>query len=343
MIRRLGHRALRTADRLVHPGGRGIILLYHRIAADTCDPYGLCVSPAAFEEHLQAIGAAGRPLSAGAFADAVGRNALPDRSICITFDDGYADNVEVAEPLLARYDVPATIFVTTGRAGRDREFWWDELERIFLDTPQLPATLDLDLGATTLRRVIDTAAGPDRPAPVRSPGWRLLDPVAPSPRHAAFRQAYEALQPLPPDERDRAIDALATWAASDRSVRPARRAMDPGEVAALDRRGRVEIGAHTVTHPALPSQPPHLQRGEIERSKRDLEAWTGHEVAGFAYPYGLYDDSAVAAVRGAGFRYACSCIFRHVRPGSDVFLLPRIDAPAGDGDAVARLLRRQLA
>ena len=51
----------------------------------------------------------------------------------VTFDDGYADNLWNAKPLLERYDVPAAVFVTTGYAGQDREFWWDELETLLLE------------------------------------------------------------------------------------------------------------------------------------------------------------------------------------------------------------------
>lgn len=344
-MRALAHRARRAADRLVRPGGRGIVLLYHRVADEPSDPYGLCVTPAAFEEHLEAIRAAGRPLRARDLAAGVAARALPDRAICITFDDGYADNVEAAEPLLHRYDIPATIFVTTGTAGREREFWWDELERVFLATAELPPVLDIRIG----RNRIECPVGALAPAPgphrrQRGPGgWHLGDPDVPSARHSSFRHVYQAVQPLPPGERDEVMAAIVAWAGAERIVRPSRRALEPAEVAALDRRGLVEVAAHTVNHPALPAQPPAVQRAELERSKRDLEEWTGHAIAGFAYPYGLYDDVAVAHARSVGYRYACACTHRHVRPGAEVFELPRIEVrPGSDGDTVARLLRHQL-
>jgi hypothetical protein len=65
-------------------------------------------------------------------------------------------------------------------------------------------------------------------------------------------------------------------------------------------------------------------------------------VHGFAYPYGLYDDTSVAAARAAGFAFACSGLYRPVDPAADLFLIPRMEAAAMDGDALGRILRWQL-
>ena len=48
----------------------------------------------------------------------------------VTFDDGYADNLYEALPVLQRFDIPATVFVSTDAVVQAREFWWDELERL---------------------------------------------------------------------------------------------------------------------------------------------------------------------------------------------------------------------
>jgi peptidoglycan/xylan/chitin deacetylase (PgdA/CDA1 family) len=54
--------------------------------------------------------------------------------VILTFDDGYADNLLVAKPHLEAYDVPATVFVSSGFLGGGREFWWDRLERVTVHT-----------------------------------------------------------------------------------------------------------------------------------------------------------------------------------------------------------------
>lgn len=333
----------RRADRIVRPGGRAVILLYHRVAEDRSDPYGLCVTPAHFAEHLEAVRAVGQPFPLHALARAVIAGTVPDGAVCITFDDGYVDNLRVAKPLLESNDTPATVFMTTGRAGRDREFWWEELQRAFFEPVELPAELELTIGGE--RRVWRfgtdaTYAGDD---PRRVAAWHLLDEDTPSLRHAAFREAYASIKPLPQAERTRVLDALLAWAGISRqTVRESRRALEPAEVVELASGGLVEIGAHTVNHPALPSQPADVQREEIARSKADVEAWLGTEVPGFAYPYGLYDDTAVAAARSARFTYACSCDGGPARRGSDPHILPRVEVMDCDGDRLAELLSREL-
>jgi peptidoglycan/xylan/chitin deacetylase (PgdA/CDA1 family) len=344
VIRRAVHRLRRRIDRVVHPGGRGVVLMYHRISDEASDPYALCVTPAQFEEHVRVIRDVGRPTPLDAFAAGLEAGSLSDGAIAITFDDGYLDNLEAAAPVLAKYDVPGLVFVTTGAAGRVREFWWDELERVLLQPGEHAGVLEIEIAGAVRRWEL----GHDRIYTAeqheRHRGWRLHDESDPTRRHAVFRQLYEVLQPLATELRTHALDGLLAWAGADPAcVRPSRRAMRPGDVAALVAGGIMEVGAHTVDHPALPGQPPHIQRGELDRSKRDLEAWTGRAVRGFAYPYGLYDAVSVSAARETGFAYACSGAYRHARPGIDPFLIPRIEVPAMDGRTLGDILRWQLA
>lgn len=319
------------------------MLLYHRVADELSDPYGLCVSPDRFDEHVEIVRELGRPMRLTNFVEALRTRTLPDRAIAITFDDGYVDNIQAAEPILARHEVPALVFVTTGAGGREREFWWDELERALLQPGEVPDRLEIQIGDDVHRWQLGDATSYRREHQELHRQWHLLDETAPTTRHEVFRQLYSLIQPLPGAERTIALDQVLSWAGCDPTVvRPARQAMRPDQVADMVSRGILDVGAHTVNHPALPTQPPEVQRTELEQSKRDLEAWCGRPVHGFAYPYGLYDRTAVAAARAAGFTFACSGAYRAARPGTDAFLIPRIEAPAEDGDALGDLLRWQL-
>ena len=107
-----------------------VVLLYHRVAELAQDPWGLAVSPARFAEQLEALVMRFSPLPLGELAARMNAGDLPPRSVALTFDDGYRDNLDAAEPLLARHGVPATIFVVSWYVGAGREFWWDELEEL---------------------------------------------------------------------------------------------------------------------------------------------------------------------------------------------------------------------
>jgi peptidoglycan/xylan/chitin deacetylase (PgdA/CDA1 family) len=95
------------------------VFLYHSIATDS-EP-GLerwTVTPSEFERHVDLIAASGRsPMTITALAAALRSNALPERPVAITFDDGFADNLAAAEQL-HQSGLPATVYVTSGYLGR---------------------------------------------------------------------------------------------------------------------------------------------------------------------------------------------------------------------------------
>ena len=109
-----------------------LILLYHRVADLPLDPLLLSVTPAHFEEHLQVLSRITKPLSLRALVRSLRSNEVTPHGAVITFDDGAADNLHNAKPLLERYNIPATVFVATEYSKGEREFWWDELERLLL-------------------------------------------------------------------------------------------------------------------------------------------------------------------------------------------------------------------
>jgi peptidoglycan/xylan/chitin deacetylase (PgdA/CDA1 family) len=343
VIRDRARRAAFRADWLLRRRGRGLILLYHRIADEPSDPYGLCVSPTDFEEHLQVLTGAGRPMAVRDMAAAVRNGTLPERAIGVTFDDAYLDVLDVAGPLLRRYDVPATVFVTVGSGGRQREFWWDELERVFLQPGPLPRVLELDVEGRAQQWRLDDVTAHDAARLEACAGWHLSEEPAPTERRAVFRDVYHLLRPLAEQPRQAAMDCLLSWAGrSAAAPRPSRMVMSPEQVAGVAADGLFDVGAHTVTHPDLSSLTEPLRRTELRRSKEDLEAWTGMTVDGFAYPYGLYDDDTVRAVRDTGFAFACAGDHRYVGHDSDPGVLPRVDVPAAGGDTLAALIRRYI-
>jgi peptidoglycan/xylan/chitin deacetylase (PgdA/CDA1 family) len=314
-----------------------LILMYHRIAEADSDPWSLCVTPKHFAEHLEVLRHYGTVLSLQQLTSKLRDCQSIARSIVITFDDGYADNFYHAQPLLAAYETPATVFITTGSIDQNHEFWWDELERLLLQPGTLPNRLQFDgfhweLGEATDYSQMDFQ---------RDRAWRMERGSDPTPRHALYRLLYKQLQFLSTPERANRLDQIRAWANAEPVVRPTHRSLSHPEMLALESEGLVEIGAHTVTHPFLAHLSIAAQQAEIQRSKDQLERILGHPITSFSYPNGSYTSETISIVQSVGFDCACCSIAHPVQSKSDRFLLPRIVVEDWNGETFARWLSQQ--
>jgi peptidoglycan/xylan/chitin deacetylase (PgdA/CDA1 family) len=243
------------------------------------------------------------------------------RAVVLTFDDGYADNLLVAKPLLERRGMSATVFVTTGQTGADREPWNDELGRILLTGDALPAVLELDVEGRCRRF--------DLPADARRDA-----------RLALYYEVWRLLVALPAGVQQAALAVLRDWAGKPSSVRPSRRMLTADEVAKLAEGGLIEVGAHTVNHVDLSAAPASVQQAEIEASKAACEAILNRPVTSFAYPYGRVGTATPDLVRAAGFACACTCERDLVGHHSAPLLVPRHHVGDWDGDVFGARLAR---
>jgi peptidoglycan/xylan/chitin deacetylase (PgdA/CDA1 family) len=321
---------------------RSLILLYHQIAELRSDPWALRVTPRHFTEHLEVLREHARPIRLQQLSKSLLDENVPDRSVVVTFDDGYADNLHNAKPMLERCGIPATIFLVTGNIGREREFWWDKLDRLLLQPGTLPAALSLRLNGRTYRWELGETNHYSEEASQRYQGWRAWE-GAPSSRHALYISLWELLHSLTESEQQQLLGQLVAWAGAESAGRPTHRCLSFEEVAALTQGELVEVGAHTVTHPALSALPAASQRDEILKSKARLEEFLGSPVDSFAYPYGKgrdYTAETVSIVREAGFSCACSSLAGVVERSTDPFRLPRMHVEDCDGDEFAKRLSR---
>jgi peptidoglycan/xylan/chitin deacetylase (PgdA/CDA1 family) len=313
------------------PSPKPVILMYHRIANDPVDPWGLCVSPIHFEEQLHVLRRSRAPLPLKDFVRHLLAGTLPAHAVALTFDDGYADNWFAGKPRLAAADVPATVFLATGYLNRPEEFWWDELARLIL----------LDECARSFEVVVRGDAmhfefGPQSPAR-DTDTWRAWSAPLTRRQQALF-SIWQALRPLKDEERQTLMTGIRSTFEDGHTEPTLARAMTFEEVRALVTDGLVTIGAHTVTHPPLTRLDAGARRREIIESKVTCEALLGAQVPGFAYPYGDLDGEVCSAIGGAGFAYACSTRHGPVTAASDILALPRIQVLDWDGDAFGQAL-----
>ena len=311
--------------------------MYHRIAELNNDPWGLAVSPAHFAEQLEVLHASRSVMPLNQFASDLGTTDTPRQPIVVTFDDGYGDNVDTAKPLLERYGIPAAIFLATGAIGSSREFWWDELERVLLDTRTLPDVLDLRGADWTYQRELDEPAHRDVTS-ARFRSWRAWE-TPPTARHSIYSDLWKRLYALPQDAKRALLDELLEWAELKPLMRSTYRPISVDEARQLSRTTLIECGAHTVTHPVLPDLSVQSQMEEIQRSKTFLETTVGRPVTCFAYPHGKYDSNTMSAVRDAGFTIACTTAERLVSDRSDRLALPRFQVLDWGGDEFQARLR----
>jgi len=310
-------KAVRSIRRTFRPGG--IILMYHRVADLPADPYGLAVKPDHFAQHMDIVRRTCVPMPLEDLVDAVISGTLPRRSVAVTFDDGYVDNLTRAYPLLQAAGVPATVFVASGWVDSEREFWWDELERILLVGEDAPRELELHIDG-------------------REYGWvtETLEQ-----RCEAHRSLHRLLSAQRTEERERAVDQIRIWATLPPIGRVGYRTLASEELARLSESGLVRIGGHTVTHPVLSLLSVQDQRREIIEGRSALEQILGRQVRTFAYPYGSavdWTDATADIVRDVGFHGAVTTVPGSIESGDDPYRLRRWAVGDWDGSRFQREL-----
>jgi peptidoglycan/xylan/chitin deacetylase (PgdA/CDA1 family) len=228
---------------------------------------------------------------------------LPARALAITFDDGYADNHDVALPILQRHGLNATFFVATGFLDGGR-MWNDTLIEAVRRCPQ--EQLDLsslaDLGLEGLGR---------------------LPLLSTADKRAAIDALISACRYRLGGERDAAVAAVARIAAAEL---PRDLMMTSEQVRSLHRQGML-IGGHTVNHPILARLALEEARQEIRGGKQQLEALTQAPVTLFAYPNGRpsedFGAEHAALAEELGFDAAVTTAWGVSNHRSDRFQLPR--------------------
>ncbi len=261
------------------------IICYHRVC-ERDNGTGLSISPAQLSEQLAALSSSGPP----ATLEQIASGSAPSNAFAVTFDDGYADNLHIALPILEAAGVPATFFIATTHVRDGLPFWWDELALLLgtaADDGRKRAVLEL------------RCAGELR-------SW--------SPSNAAEadecrRHLIGWLQPQTPEEITGVIAQLREWFGPDSPPPPqADRPMTIEELRTLAASPLATIGAHTQTHPCLRAATPERRAAELAGSRDDLTEWLGETPTTLAYPFGVWgvdvDLEVVEATEAAGYSAA---------------------------------------
>lgn len=309
-IRRLRYRAL----------AKGLVLAYHRVADLEQDPFSMAVSEARFAEQLGSLAEHARCVSLDVFVEEWHAGSLTPETVAITFDDGYADNFSCALPLLERFGIPATVFVTSDFLGSRQEAWWDRLEQVVLGSAALPARGEVTIGQASI-------------------SWQWSsDAEETGGRRALLDALHRALSGLDTDAKEEALTGLWQMIGIEPRLRSSHRMMTEDDVKALAGHPLMTIGAHTRTHPELPGLGPERQADEIASGKARLETVIGAPVKLFSYPHRVRNALTLRTVRQARFSAAFTTDHRPVTGYCDRFEMPRVVVEDVGGDRLLESL-----
>ena len=283
------------------PAARLSIAIFHRVLPQPDPLFPGEVWRERFDELCRWYAAWFHVLPLDEAAERLQAGTLPSRALCITFDDGYADNHDLAMPILQAHGLCATFFIATGFLDGGR-MWNDTVIEVVRRCQGSALELG-DIGVDGLGRI----------------ELETLDA-----RRQSIDRILGAIKYLDPVLRQSLVDRIAERAGV---TLPDNLMMRSEQVRAL-RRGGMQVGAHTVNHPILARQDEAAARGEMARSKATLEDLLGEPVPLFAYPNGKpgrdYGARDVALAQRAGFRAAVSTGHGAARRGTDLlFQLPR--------------------
>jgi peptidoglycan/xylan/chitin deacetylase (PgdA/CDA1 family) len=263
---------------------RLVVLCYHSVISDDAplDPRtNIAVTTSQFELHLRELAASFTPVSAGqVIAAGYYDLPLPPRAVLVTFDDGYRNNLELAAPLLLKYEIPAIFFVTTGLIGTRELLWTHEIVERVAAWPKTRLTSKC-LGIAELPQ----------------DDFRRVE---------VGRSIVDACKRMSNKHRMELLTAIRTFdfEISDHWKRELYDFMTWDEVRQLKQLG-FEIGAHTIDHPILTSLCDSEMSRQLAESKQTLEREVKEKCLSVAYPNGSvldFSDTVIRAATDAGFR-----------------------------------------
>lgn len=277
-----------------------ITLIYHRVSTLSSDPEMLAVTPENFRAQMQHLK---ETVALVRFEEDWAKGPR-EPAVCVTFDDGYADNVLEALPILEEIGVPATFFVSTGIINSASCFWWHELERIILEGGELPPSFTLRFERF-------------------GKSWPTIGEPS---RRALYQDLVHLMNNTDDDSRNRLLQQLRSWANYEGKPAGIHRLMTVEELRSLSASRWSTIGAHTVTHSRLSALHPNGQREEIETSNKQLESWLGRKIEVFSYPFGKrrdYNKKSIGYCKNAGFIKAAANFPGQAHHWTDPFQIPR--------------------
>lgn len=287
------------------PGG-AIILMYHSVAQGDAARF---IEPAmhlparVFDRQMAFLSRCRRVVPLSSLIETIDSGGTPPAgTVCVTFDDGYLDNLAVVAPILQKYRLPATLYLPTRYIERGEAQWADRLH--WLLEHRTSDALSIPIAGLSKSRLDDAA---ERAAARKLLHVRLLE------------SGY--------DERARILMEMEEQLRP--SVRLSKLTMNWDDVRELCRRYPFfEIGGHTRDHMDLRKHRGETAQAQIDGCAADLQRELGQQPRHFSFPYERWCAETRDQVAAQGWRSAVGAgdAYR-IGAGSDRFAMPRVESP----------------
>jgi len=305
---------------------RLMILMYHDLVEDNSQlsdwRHNGKPSQNHFEAHVRYLKKNYRVLSVEQATEEIRhKGKLKEKTVAITFDDGFASAYRIAYPVLRKYELPATIYLLTDWINRNMSLWWSDLSSL-IDKCDLKALSMNDLDGIlgfSVSRDINEIAGEVKKK------MRLNQIIT-----ARLRDMEDGVRTAIMDNLMKLMVGDANLAASEETV------LDWDQIKEMAS-NRIRFGAHTCSHINLEFADMQTAEREIVNSKKEIEKHLAVEVKGFAYPYGMalkaYSRFA-PILKNSGLDYACTACTGNNDHNSDPYLLRRSTLPLTSSPAL---------
>ncbi len=270
-----------------------IVLAYHRVCDIKKSQYIydielISADSDSFEYQIKYIKKHYNPISMNQLIDYIeNKKSLPKKPILITFDDGFDDNYTKAFPILKKYNVPATIFITTSYIGTDKTIWFDHLASLIflLEKDRL---FIKEIGKTYNLSQTKKERGP------------------------VMEALCEDLKLIPNTLRESILERLNNeYSSILKNIDNRQSRMLNWEQIKEMSDSIIDIGSHTVTHSILTKLTDEKIYYELSESKEILEKELGVEIASISYPNGnedAYNETVINNLNKLNYKIAFTYI-----------------------------------
>ena len=267
------------------------VLAYHRIMdVDENFPFDIELISASckqFEEQINFVSKYFTPITIEQLVECYNTStALPEKSVLITFDDGFEDNYKNAFPILEKFNVPATIFLSTDYISSNKTLWFDRLAYFILNS-------DEDIFRLVLESKFNIKNNYENRRSVLEEVMEYVKHIPNSEREILLDDMYSKYH-FEYKDNHKHLSTTLTWE----------------QIKEMDK-SNISFGSHTLSHPILSQLTESELDNELFTSKSILEKHLGHPVETIAYPVGTeaaFNKKVINYTKKAGYLLGFSYI-----------------------------------